>query len=252
MSTLHCTILLVDDERAIRRFLRPALEGDGHRVLEADDLATGEALAASHVPDLVLLDLGLPDGDGLELIRSLRAWTALPIIVISARGRDAEKVQALDLGADDYLTKPFSVPELLARVRAALRRRALAVGADEQGAVIVLHDLTIDLARRRVTRSGQAVALTPIEFKLLAELARHQGRVLTHRALLRAVWGPGEHHEPHLVRVHMANLRRKLEVDPARPRLLLTEPSVGYRMVEVGESEGIRNGESGVGDAVPS
>jgi two-component system KDP operon response regulator KdpE len=225
-------VLIVEDERAIRRFLRPALEGEGYRVLEADDQRTGLGMASSHVPDLIILDLGLPDGDGIELIRAVREWTSTPIIVVSARGQESDKVRALDLGADDYLTKPFSVQELLARVRAALRRRT-AVGDDADGSpVFGVGDLLIDLSKRRVTLGGEPVTLTPLEFKLLAELAKHPGRVLTHRALLEAVWGPSRAREPHLVRVHMANLRRKLEVDTTRPRYLLTEPTVGYRLAD--------------------
>lgn len=226
------TILIVEDERAIRRFLRPALESQGYRVLEADDQQSGVGMASSHTPDLIILDLGLPDRDGLELIRAVRDWASTPIIIVSARGQETDKVKALDLGADDYLTKPFSVQELLARVRAALRRSSSIRGAVDGSPVFTVGDLVIDLAKRRVTLASEPVTLTPLEFKLLAELAKHPGRVLTHKALLEAVWGPSRSKEPHLVRVHMANLRRKLEVDTARPRYLVTEPSVGYRLVD--------------------
>jgi two-component system KDP operon response regulator KdpE len=226
------TVLIVEDERAIRRFLRPALESEGYRVLEADDQQSGLGMASSHTPDLIVLDLGLPDRDGLELIRAVREWTSTPIIIVSARGQDTDKVRALDLGADDYLTKPFSVQELLARVRAALRRNAVVRDSTDGSPAFTVGDLVIDLAKRRVTLAAQPVTLTPIEFKLLAELARHPGRVLTHKALLQAVWGPSRSSEPHLVRVHMANLRRKLELDSSRPRYLLTEPTVGYRLAD--------------------
>ncbi|MCC7387494.1 MAG: response regulator [Phycisphaerales bacterium] len=226
------TVLIVEDERAIRRFLRPALEGEGYRVLEADDQRSGLGMASSHTPDLIILDLGLPDRDGLELIRAVREWSSMPIIIVSARGQDADKVKALDLGADDYLTKPFSVQELLARVRAALRRSAAVRDAADGSPVFAVGSLTIDLAKRRVTLAAEPVTLTPLEFKLLAELAKHPGRVLTHKALLDAVWGPSRSKEPHLVRVHMANLRRKLEADTTRPRYLLTEPTVGYRLAD--------------------
>lgn len=230
MTERQSTVLIVEDERAIRRFLRSALEAEGHKVLEADGRQTGIGLASSHTPDLIILDLGLPDGDGLELVTAVREWSSTPIVVVSARGQEADKVRALDAGADDYLTKPFSVQELLARVRAALRRSASVQNAQDGTPVFTVADLTIDLAKRRVTLAGEHVGLTPLEFKLLAELAKHPGRVITHRALLEAVWGPGRSKEPHLVRVHMANLRRKLESDTARPRYLLTEPSVGYRL----------------------
>jgi len=225
------TVLVVDDEVPIRRFLRAALEGEGYRVLEADSLRQGLAQAASSNPEVLLVDLGLPDGDGLELIRRVREWAQTPILVISARGRDDDKVAALDLGADDYLTKPFSVPELLARLRVALRHGARVTGEGPQRTIYELDGLCVDLARRRVTLAGEPVAVTPIEYKLLATLARTPGRVLTHSALLHEVWG-AHREEPHVVRVHMANLRRKIERDTTRPRWLLTEPGVGYRLAE--------------------
>jgi two-component system KDP operon response regulator KdpE len=225
-------ILIVEDELPIRRFMRPALEDQGWRVIEADSVQGGVAMAASHAPEIVLLDLGLPDGDGKQLIGALRAWTATPIIVVTARDRDDEKIAALDAGADDYLVKPFSVPELLARVRVALRHAARGRAGQAESPVFRVGALEIDLAARRVRLAGELLALTRIEFKLLAELARHPGRVLTHRALLTAVWGPGRAEEPQLVRVHLANLRKKLEADTTRPRYLLTEPGVGYRLAD--------------------
>lgn len=233
MTSNPPTVLIVEDERAIRRFLRPALEAEGYRVLEADDQQGGLGMASSHTPDIVILDLGLPDRDGLEFIRSLREWSAMPIIVVSARGREADKVAALDLGADDYLTKPFSIQELLARVRVSLRHTAAIHSSEDGSPEFRVGDLSIDLAKRRVMLGSEVISLTPLEFKLLAELAKHPGRVLTHKALLETVWGPGRAKEPHLVRVHMANLRRKVEVDTARPRYILTEPTVGYRLAEI-------------------
>jgi two-component system KDP operon response regulator KdpE len=224
-------VLLIEDEPQMRRFLRAALGARGFRLLEAESAGAGEIAAASHAPDLVLLDLGLPDRDGIALTRSLRAFTQAPILVLSARGREADKVEALDAGADDYLTKPFGVPELLARMRVALRHAARAKG-EAAAEWIELGELRIDLARREVTLAGREVRLTPIEWKLLVLLARNAGRVVTHRQILREVWGPGAGHQTHTVRVHMAALRRKLEPDPARPRLLLTEPAVGYRLRE--------------------
>jgi len=221
-------VLLVEDEPQMRRFLRAALAARGFRLLEAETAAAGEVAASSHNPDLVLLDLGLPDRDGIALAKSLRAFSQVPILVLSARGREADKVEALDAGADDYLTKPFGVPELLARMRVALRHAARTVG--EPMGLIELGALRIDFERREVTRDGREVRLTPIEWKLLALLARNAGKVVTHRQILREVWGPAPGHQTHTVRVHMAALRRKLEADPARPRLIVTEPTVGYRL----------------------
>jgi two-component system KDP operon response regulator KdpE len=229
MCTSPPTVLVVEDEAPIRRFLRPALRGEGYRVVEAETLRDGLVQASTWTPELIVVDLGLPDGDGLELIRRVREWAATPILVLSARGRDDDKVQALDEGADDYLTKPFSVPELLARLRVALRHRARTAAGTESS--FAVGELTIDLAMRRVTLAGEPIALTPIEFKLLSTLASAPGRVFTHKVLLKEVWGP-HREEPHLVRVHLANLRRKLEADPARPRYLLTEPGVGYRLAD--------------------
>jgi len=225
-------ILIVEDELPIRRFMRPALADQGWRVIEAEGVASGIALAASHVPDIVILDLGLPDGDGKQLIAALRAWTPTPIVVVTARERDAEKIAALDAGADDYLVKPFSVPELLARVRVALRHAARVQAGAAATPLVSIGAPEIDLAARRVRLRGEALALTRLAYKLLAELARFPGRVFTHHALIVAVWGPGRDEDAQLVRVHLANLRKKLEVDTARPRYLLTEPGVGYRLAD--------------------
>jgi two-component system, OmpR family, KDP operon response regulator KdpE len=219
-------VLVVEDEAQVRRFLRAALSSRGYRVVEATTMREGEQLATSHNPDVYLLDLGLPDGDGVDLARRLREWTKAPIVVLSARGREEDKVNALDAGADDYLTKPFGVNELLARLRVALRHAQ--PGAAEP-AVLEAGPLRIDLARREVTVDRREVRLTPTEFRLLALLGRHAGKVLTHRQILREVWGPNAT-EAHYVRVQMAELRKKIEADPARPRLLVTEPGVGYRL----------------------
>ena len=224
------SVLLIEDEPPIRRFLRAALEGQGYEIVESETGRDGLAQTTMRVPDLVLLDLGLPDIDGFEIVRRIREWSGLPIIVLTARGQDGDKVRALDAGADDYVTKPFSMPELLARMRVALRHRAQA--GSEDGGVFEIDRLRIDLARRRVTVGGEEVQLTPIEFRLLSTLARHAGRVLTHDALLREVWGPSSVGQRHYVRIYMAQLRRKIEIDPARPRILLTELGVGYRLKE--------------------
>ncbi|HXS82369.1 MAG TPA: response regulator [Methylomirabilota bacterium] len=230
-SAAPVSVLVIEDELPIRRFLRAALRGQGYAVVEAETGRDGIAQASGRVPDLVLLDLGLPDMDGFEVLHRIREWSALPVLVLTARGLDADKVRALDAGADDYVTKPFSMPELLARMRAALRRRARE-GHGDDSPVLELDAVRIDLAARRVSVAGRDVPLTPIEFRLLATLARHPGRVLTHDALLREVWGPAAVHEHHYLRVYMAQLRRKLEEDPARPRILLTELGVGYRLRE--------------------
>jgi two-component system KDP operon response regulator KdpE len=222
-------VVLIEDEPQMRRFLRAALTPRGFRLLEAENAGEGELAVASHNPELVLLDLGLPDRDGIELAKRLRAFTQVPILVLSARGREADKVEALDAGADDYLTKPFGVPELLARMRVALRHAARAAG-EPAAPLLELGALRIDFARREVALSGREVRLTPIEWKLIALLAKHAGQVVTHRRILSEVWGPGAGHQTHTVRVHMAALRRKLEADPARPRLFVTEPAVGYRL----------------------
>jgi len=198
-------------------------------VVEADCLRRGLADAAARRPDVVILDLGLPDGDGIDLIRAIRVWSEVPVIVLSARVEEDDKVDALDAGADDYLTKPFGVPELLARVRVALRRQQRAGG--EQGTELAFGEVTVDLVRRRVTRGGVEVHLTQIEYRLLLELLRYPGKVLTHRHLLREVWGPAHVDQTHYLRIYMGHLRQKLEREPARPRHLLTETGVGYRFV---------------------
>jgi two-component system KDP operon response regulator KdpE len=222
-------VLLVEDDPQIRRFLRATLPAHGYRLLEAASGADGLIQAGTRAPEAVLLDLGLPDLDGLEFIRRLREWSATPVIVLSARGLERDKVQALDAGADDYLTKPFGVEELLARLRVALRRRA-AVG--DRGSVFRSGDLSVDLASRIVRLGGSEVHLTPTEFKLLAVLVRHAGKVVTHRQLLVEVWGPGSAAQTHYLRVQMHGLRHKVEAAPARPRHLITEPGVGYRLRE--------------------
>jgi two-component system KDP operon response regulator KdpE len=231
VTAVPAVVLVVDDELPMRRFLRASLGSHGFRVVEAATGAEAIAAATSHNPELILLDLGLPDGDGVALTRRIREWSRVPIIVVSARGDEAHKVEALDAGADDYLTKPFSVQELLARIRVALRHAAAAGGPTAEP-VIQVGSLSIDLGRRQVLSDGQEVHLTPIEFRLLALLARNAGRMLTHRQILAEVWGPGRGDETHYVRVYMAALRRKIERDPARPRLLVTEPGVGYRLRE--------------------
>jgi two-component system KDP operon response regulator KdpE len=228
-TTAAPLVLVVEDEEQILKFLRAALDSHGYRYAEARNGEEALRQAATRSPDVVLLDLGLPDIDGLEVTRRLREWSAVPIVVLSARGRERDKVAALDLGADDYVTKPFSVGELLARLRAALRRAAAPDRGSEQG-VVEIRGLKMDLERRRVTRDGAEVHLTPIEYRLLALLARNAGRVMTHEQLLRQVWGPGYTEQKHYLRVYMAQLRHKLERDPARPRYLINEPGVGYRL----------------------
>ena len=222
-------VLLVEDEPAMRKFLRASLTSHDFRLLEAETAREGLALATSHNPEVILLDLGLPDGDGIELTRTLREWSRVPIIVISARGREDDKVLALDAGADDYVTKPFGVNELLARLRVALRH-AQAAQLSSSSPVLELGGLRIDRERRSVTVEGVEVHLTPIEYRLLTLLAQHADKVLTHRQLLKEVWGPGQTQQTHYLRVRMAELRKKIERDPARPTWLLTEPGVGYRL----------------------
>ena len=230
MSEPLPVVLLIEDDRHIRRFLRTSLEAEGWRVFEAETARQGRIDAATRKPDLLIADLGLPDGDGVELIRDVRGWSRVPVIVLSARSDEDDKVRALDAGADDYIEKPFGVSELLARVRANMRRNKAA--ADEgAGAVTTIGDVEIDLAARVVKKGGAVVHLTPIEFRLLGVLLANAGRVLTHRHLLREVWGPGSVEQNHYLRVFMANLRHKLETDPAQPKMLLTETGVGYRLV---------------------
>ena len=224
-------VLIVEDEPQMRRFLRTALTAQDFRILEAENAKQAIVATTTHNPEVILLDLGLPDEDGLDVTRQIREWSHVPIIVISARGREDDKVAALDAGADDYLTKPFGVNELLARIRVALRRfvqASTAAGAP----ILEIGPLSLDLARRTVTVDHQEVHLTPIEYRLLSLLAQNAGKVLTHRQILKEVWGPSYANETQYLRVFMAQLRRKIEHNPARPRLLITEPGVGYRMRE--------------------
>ncbi|HKQ61960.1 MAG TPA: response regulator [Candidatus Polarisedimenticolaceae bacterium] len=231
MSEHAPTVLVVEDDPQIRRFLRATLPAHGFELFEAATGQEGLTQAATRTPEIVLLDLGLPDLDGLEFIRRLREWSPAPIIVLSARGTERDKVAALDAGADDYLTKPFGVDELLARLRVALRHRAVAAEGSA-GAVFTTGELSVDLAGRIVRLAGREVHLTPTEFKLLALLVRHAGKVVTHRQLLIEVWGPSAATHTHYLRVQMHGLRHKLEETPARPRYLTTEPGVGYRLRE--------------------
>ncbi len=229
MTELRTLVLVVEDEPQMRRFIRATLESHGYRLLEAETASEALMMATTHNPELILLDLGLPDGDGIEITRRIREWSRTPIIVISARGREDDKVSALDGGADDYLTKPFGVNELLARMRVALRHSQTATSANV-AQVMEFGELKIDLSRREVSRGANPIHLTPIEYKLLVYLAQHAGKVLTHQQILKEVWGPVYANQAHYVRVHMAELRKKVEPNPARPQWLVTEPGVGYRL----------------------
>ncbi len=222
-------ILLIEDEPQMRRFLKITLQSHGYRLVEAATAQEGLMQATTRNPDVVLLDLGLPDLDGLDVTRRLREWTQTPIIVISAREQEQDKIKALDAGADDYLTKPFNAGELLARIRVALRHAARN-SANQQEPIFVLENLRVDLAKRQVLVNDQEVHLTPIEYKLLAVLIRHAGKVITHRQLLQEVWGPAHVDEVQYLRVYMTQLRHKLEADPSRPRILMNEPGIGYRL----------------------
>ncbi len=227
MSEPHPIVVLIEDEPQIRRFLRAVLPSHGIELFEADTGERGVVEVGLRRPDVVILDLGLPDIGGVEVIKRLREWTEVPVIILSARTDEADKIAALDAGADDYVTKPFGVGELLARVRVAVRRT---VRTDEGEQRFSIGPIEVDLSARRVERFGEPVHLTPIEYRLLAILVRHAGKVLTHRHLLKEVWGPSHVEDAHYLRIYMAQLRRKLEADPAQPRYLITEPGVGYRL----------------------
>ncbi|HEU4709842.1 MAG TPA: two-component system response regulator KdpE [Methylophilaceae bacterium] len=227
MSTVAPRVLLIEDERQIRKFVREALQQEGYQVFEAETAAQGLVEAGSRKPDLVILDLGLPDRDGVEAIGDLRNWSAVPVLILSARSAEPDKVAALDAGADDYLAKPFGVSELLARVRALLRRKSRLSGDGQT--LVAFGEVQVDLIRRLVTRNGEPVHLTPIEYRLLRALLAGEGRVLTHRQLLRDVWGPSYVESSHYLRVFVGHLRQKLEADPTRPSYFLTETGVGYR-----------------------
>ena len=229
MASPAPTVLVIEDEPQIRRFLRATLPAHGYRLLEAETGHDGLTQVAMRQPDLVILDLGLPDLDGVEVTRRLREWTTVPIVVLSARGQETDKVVALDAGADDYLTKPFGIQELLARLRVALRHAAH-LTQEPREPVFTVGELRVDLGHRRVYVTNQEVHLTPIEYKLLTVLVRYAGRVVTQRQLLQEVWGPHQTSTIHYVRVYMGQLRHKLEANPARPRYLVTEPGVGYRL----------------------
>ncbi|RDX01412.1 response regulator [Listeria kieliensis] len=226
-------VLVVEDEEGISRFIQAVLEASDYKVLSAKTGKEALSMAASHTPDIILLDLGLPDMDGLELLKSLRAWSSIPVIVVSARLHEREKVEALDLGADDYITKPFGTSELLARIRTALRHRSNhpASGQDGEVTTFQLADLRIDFLKRQVTLRNKEVHFTPIEYKIVALLASHAGKVLTHDFIMREIWGPYAN-ENQALRVNMSNIRRKIEENPAEPRYIRTEVGVGYRMTE--------------------
>ncbi len=226
MNTSRMSVLIVDDEKAIRRFLRAALSSYGYQVLEAENGQIALTTATESLPTVIILDLGLPDMDGVQVTRQLREWYHGPIIILSVRDQESDKIAALDAGADDYLTKPFGVGELMARIRVVLRRSNKPV--DEP--VFELDDLKVDLPRRLVFLHGQEVDLTPTEYDILRILVQHAGRVLTHRQILREVWGAPYETETHLLRVNVSNLRRKIEPDPNQPRFVITEPGVGYRL----------------------
>ena len=229
MTATSPLVLVIEDELAIRRFLRTSLAGENYRLAEAETGAQAIRLAAQQPPDLVILDLGLPDMDGQEVLQQLREWLKAPIVILSARDQEKQKVAALDNGADDYLTKPFSTAELLARIRVALRHAGRVPG-EEESATFVNGGLRVDLAGRRVFVKDAEIHLTPLEYKLLTTLVKHAGKVLTHRILLKEVWGPLHLQETHYLRVFMASLRRKIEADPAQPEFLITEQGVGYRL----------------------
>jgi two-component system KDP operon response regulator KdpE len=228
--TSTATIILIEDELQIQRFVQTALEDAGFTVYSTDSGKQGVIDSGTRKPDAIILDLGLPDMDGIDVIRQVRSWSNVPILVLSARTQEAQKVSALDAGADDYLTKPFGTAELLARMRAQLRRHTRA-GTSKQESIFTMGDIQVDLANRQVQRGDVPISLTPIEFRLLATLIRYAGRVVTQRQLLKEVWGPSHIESSHYVRIYMGHLRHKLETDPAQPRYLLTETGVGYRLL---------------------
>jgi two-component system KDP operon response regulator KdpE len=230
MAEVRATALLVEDDKQIRRFVRTALEDLGWAVHEAETMTTGLSAASTRKPDLIILDLGLPDGDGIEFLQDLRGWSEVAVIVLSARVSEEDKIQALDAGADDYLTKPFGLGELLARVRAASRRSN---SKEEHPAIFEFGEITVNKSLRTVRKSGIDVHLTPIEYRLLCLLSANEGKVMTHLQLLTEIWGPNRSKDGHYLRVYMGHLRQKLENDPARPRHILTEPAVGYRLVRI-------------------
>ena len=231
MADPRPTILIIEDEPAMRHFLRASFDLGGYKVIESPTGRRGSIDAGTHKPDLAIVDLGLPDLDGVDVIRNIRRWSPMPIIVLSARVYEQSKIEALDAGADDYLTKPFGVGELLARVRAALRH-AVRSGSGES--TLHFDDAVVDLDMRTASRSGEHIHLTPVEFRLLSTLAKHLGMVVTHRQLLTEVWGPTHERDTHYLRVYMKQLRGKLEIDPVRPRYLLTETGIGYRLISDG------------------
>nr|WP_250326132.1 two-component system response regulator KdpE [Morganella morganii] len=222
--------MIIEDEKGIRRLLRTALEGDSVRVFEAEDLARGLVEAATRKPDLVILDLGLPDGDGITFVQEFRQWSSVPVLVLSARDSEHDKIAALDAGADDYMTKPFGVGELQARLRVLMRRYP---GSEKNDPVYEFGDICVDIAARQVRKGGEEVHLTPIEFRLLTILIGHSGKVLTQRQLLNEVWGPNAVEHAHYLRIYMGHLRQKLETDPARPQHFITETGIGYRFVSI-------------------
>lgn len=224
------TVLIIEDEKGIRRLLRTALEGDSVRVFEAEDLARGLVEAATRKPDLVILDLGLPDGDGITFVQEFRQWSSVPVLVLSARDSEHDKIAALDARADDYMTKPFGVGELQARLRVLMRRYP---GSEKNDPVYEFGDICVDIAGRQVRKGGEEVHLTPIEFRLLTILIGHSGKVLTQRQLLNEVWGPNAVEHAHYLRIYMGHLRQKLETDPARPQHFITETGIGYRFVSI-------------------
>lgn len=226
------TIIVIEDEAQIRRFLRTTLAAEGYRIIEAETGKQGLTEAATRKPDLIILDLGLPDMDGVEVMKSLRAWSSVPVIILSARSQESDKVSALDAGADDYLVKPFGVDELLARIRVALRHVSSTAQGEEEG-IFTVDELKVDMIHRKVTVSGTEVHLTQTEYRLLTVLVKHAGKVLTHHLLLKEVWGPNYVERAHYLRIYMGNLRHKLEKEPARPRFLLTEVGVGYRLAVI-------------------